>query len=388
MANVDTEDDTLFPWKLGVFDAHCHPTDTLSSINDVPNMRTTALTIMATRGEDQELVSEAASRHGVTDRDTSRWLDSSQRIVPSFGWHPWFSHHIVDDIEGNSRIEKRAHYMSALTPAPEDDSFILHLPEPKLLSTLISETRSRLQRHPNALVGEIGIDRAFRIPTAWLPHEENSRDPSLTPGSREGRKLSNYRVQLSHQKLLLKAQLRLAGEMYRPVSIHSVQAHGAVLEVLQEVWAGHEKEVLSKRERKRRDNDKAAFVDSEDEEKQRDSGLSNPQSLPFPPRICMHSYSGPPEPLKQFLHPANPAEIFFSFSHVINFSNPSTGKVEEVLKAVPDDRILVESDLHCAGQQMDDYLEEIVRSICKLRGWSLDKGVRILGANWQRFVFG
>lgn len=388
MANVDSKDDAPFPWELGVFDAHCHPTDTVSSIDDIPSMKATALTVMATRAEDQELVSQTASRYGVTDKDTSGWIQSSQRIVPSFGWHPWFSHHIVDDTGANSTIVKRSHYMSALAPAPEDDSFILHLPEPKPLSTLISETRSRLQRHPDALVGEIGIDRAFRIPNAWLPHEEDSRDPSLTPGSREGRKLSNYRVQLSHQKLLLKAQLRLAGDMQRPVSVHSVQGHGAVLEILQGLWAGHERKALSKRERKRRDNDRAYDGDEDEEKRQPSKESSMPTSLPFPPRICMHSYSGPPEPLKQFLHPANPAEIFFSFSHVINFSNPSTRKVEEAIKAVPDDRILVESDLHCAGQEMDTCLEEVVRSICKLRGWSLDKGIRTLGANWQRFVFG
>ncbi|KAK2758193.1 hypothetical protein FQN54_004037 [Arachnomyces sp. PD_36] len=389
MANAEPQEDSHFPWELGVFDAHCHPTDTLSSINDIPNMKATALTIMATRGEDQELVLEAASRYGVTDKDPSGWIRSYQRIIPSFGWHPWFSHQIFDDTEGNPNVEKNLHYKNALVPTPEDDVFIQHLPDPIPLSNLISETRSRLQRHPNALVGEIGIDRAFRLPNVWLPHEEENRDPSLTPGSREGRKLSIYRVQLSHQKLLLKAQLRLAGEMQRPVSVHSVQAHGAVLEVLQDLWAGHEKKVLSKRERKRRDNDAGSIDRDHEEEKAQNSGGSSvPQSLPFPPRICMHSYSGPPDPLKQFLHPANPADLFFSFSYAINFSNPSSRKVEEVIKSVPEDRLLVESDLHCAGQQMDDCLEDIVRSICKLRGWPLDKGIRTLGRNWQRFVFG
>ena len=388
MADVDSENDISFPWELGIFDAHCHPTDTLLSIDDIPKMKATTLTIMATRGEDQELVSEAASKYGVTDKDTSRWKQSSQRIVPSFGWHPWFSHQIIDDTGKNRNIEKHDHYRNALTPAPEDEQFMLHLPEPTPLSALILETRSRLQQYPYALVGEVGIDRAFRIPNAWLPHEEGNRDPSLTPGSREGRKLSIYRVQLSHQKMLLKAQLRLAGEMHRPVSIHSVQAHGAVIEVLQELWAGHEKKVLSRRERKKLDNDMGACNGDDDEDRRLDGSSSIPQPLPFPPRICMHSYSGPAEPLKQFLHASAPADIFFSFSHVINFSNSSTGKVEDVLKALPEDRILVESDLHCAGQKMDDCLEEIVRSICKLREWPLEKGVQVLGANWKRFVFG
>lgn len=102
----------------------------------------------------------------------------------------------------------------------------------------------------------------------------------------------------------------------------------------------------------------------------------------------MHSYSGPVEQLKQFLNPSNPSDVYFSFSNVINFSGPSSQKVIAVVKALPEDRVLIESDLHTAGQQMDDLLEEVARQICELRGWSLQEGVQRLADNWKRFVFG
>lgn len=371
----------------------------------IANMKAKALVIMATRRQDQDLVTEVVSAHGVDENSkaSSATSDEDWRgVVPSYGWHPWFSHQIYDDSDdiyhnaerGTSGLtdeQKIAHYTSVLTPAPEDREFLLALPEALPLSKLLSDTRSRLQQHPLALVGEVGLDRGMRIPEAWLPGQASSRDETLTPGGREGRKLSPYKVSMEHQKRIVLAQLRLAGEMGRATSVHGVQCHGVLYETLRECWKGYERQPMSKRERKKlqqeRKQDDKATSNQEDVATATADDKTN-TSLPYPPRICLHSYSGPAEQAKLYLAPEVPAEIFFSFSLAINFSTSARDKTEEVIKFVPAEQILIESDLHIAGDRMDANLKGMAEKVCELKGWGVEEGVERLRANWMRFVFG
>lgn len=288
-----------------------------------------------------------------------------------------------DGASSLSDEQRIQHYQSVLTPKSDNRNFLLALPEPRPLSHFLAQTKQYLEKYPLALIGEVGLDKTFRIPEAWLPEEKEDRDESLTPGGREGRRLSPYRVAMDHQRKVLLAQLRLSGELGRATSVHGVGAHGVVFETLCETWKGHEKKVLSKREQKREADAQRRHGSLQQENDDTTDGPA-----PYPPRICLHSYSGPPETVKQYTNPAIPADIFFSFSSVINLSTPAASKTEESIKAVPDHRILIESDLNIAGDRMDGYLEDIVRKICELKGWSLEDGVRQLGNNWRRFVFG
>ncbi|KAI1177482.1 hypothetical protein F4777DRAFT_587281 [Nemania sp. FL0916] len=390
-----------FPWDAGVFDAHCHPTDTMTSITSIAAMKARVLTIMATRSQDQELVCEVASKHGVNDShallSSSLPLADQARVIPSFGWHPWFSYQIYDDTIANPTYDgtpsgKIAHYDQVLAPAPssKDVSFINGL----------YETRRRLDQFPLALVGEIGLDKAFRLPTTWTSAEEVNREESLTPGGREGRRLSPYRVKMTHQAAILRAQLGLAGRMGRPVSVHGVQAHGVLYDTIASCWKGHENEVLSRRQKRQIATGAEDFSSDTDEDSDYDAVPKRKTEPPkpaadgskraglFPPRICLHSYSGHVEQLKMYLHPSVPAKVYFSFSTAINWSAGGAEKTEEAIRAIPDDRLLVESDLHVAGQHMDDNLEEVCRKICQIKEWDLRKGAEILGHNWQQFVLG
>jgi Tat protein secretion system quality control protein TatD with DNase activity len=374
-----------FPWHLQLFDAHCHPTDTMSSIDLIPSMKTKVLTVMATRAQDQDLVAQVADGIGVSDLSSSlseQW-NKETRMIPCFGWHPWFSHQMFDSTayDGKNKLdddEKIEHYQSVLVPKSEDRDFLLAIPAPLPFSHFINETRKQLQKYPLALVGEIGLDKAFRIPESSLP-DQTQRNESLTPGGREGRRLSPYRVSMDHQRKILTAQLSLAGELQRAVSVHGVQAHGVVLDTIKATWKGYEKKSPSKKQLKR---------DREVENTQARESSQILSPTPYPPRICLHSYSGPAETLNQYLHTSVPADIYFSFSLLVNFTTAAAKRAEEVIQNLPVDRILVESDLHTAGEELDYYIEQIVRKVCTIKGWSLEEGVTQLGKNWKRFVFG
>jgi Tat protein secretion system quality control protein TatD with DNase activity len=375
----------------------------MGSIASIRSMRASALVIMSTRSQDQDLVADVASAHGVKSRASLRGQNVSQdddatavsvsagcHVIPSFGWHPWFSYQLYDDSaeqptynppphagDETHATAKRAHYQAVLKPSPQDD-FISSLPTPIAVSSFISSTRARLQSHPQALVGEIGLDKAFRLPAKW--DAAASRDDALTPGGREGRLLSPYRVVMHHQEAILRAQLRLAGETGRPVSLHGVQAHGVLYGAVSGCWKGHEKHIPSRRERR--------MVAPGAEDNSDDEDASVLSGKPYPPRVCLHSYSGSVEGLKQWFNPTAPAEIYVSFSTAVNLSVSSSDKFADVVCAVPDDRILVESDLHRAGEEMDAALEDMYRRVCAAKGWSLEDGIQTIASNFEQFIFG
>jgi len=392
-----------FPWEIGAHDAHCHPTDTMASVSLISEMGARSLTIMATRSQDQDLVASVASSH--------------PKAIPSFGWHPWFSYQLYDDtVPAHQRTynreaedlqaEKARHLASVLSPPPgEDDGFVADTPPLKSLSEFLSETRARLLAHPKALVGEIGLDKAFRLPQPWTPAADDQPPPpssdadaGITPGGREGRLLSPHRVTLGHQVSVLTAQLRLAAELGRAVSVHGVQAHGALLDALRALWKGHEREVISRRQKRmvaegaedEFDQSSASEDDDDDDEAgaaEAAAAKKERQAKPYPPRICLHSFSGSAEMVRQYTDAHIPAAIFFSFSTAVNFSTPTgESKASDVIKACPDDRILVESDLHIAGDRMDAALEAMYRKVCEIKGWELKDGIERIGRNYREFV--
>ncbi|KAI5783187.1 hypothetical protein DFH27DRAFT_656345 [Peziza echinospora] len=513
-----------------IHDAHCHPTDLLfhalkttngssnfemktlepdaiaslmkEHLSDVlTSMNTKILAAMATRSNDQALVRALANLH-------------PDKIVPGFGYHPWFSYMIWDDSDaalvgeyekakanskdGKSDLDeaevfrefKSTHYLRVLKPSPPPE-FIHCLPTPRALKAdILAELRTHISEFKGTgrpvVLGEVGLDRGFRIPWAqgYTP-----------PPSPRYKQFSPYHVDLKHQMAVFLAQLGVAGEFGVPASLHSVGAHGAMYEALKGLWKGWEIETESVGERRRREKratHKAAnggrgltederrwirkwkehmVYDSEEEEEESDSDsdpedehtgsgdeeggvpklrkekkkkpdttkstqtnqpqLGTPAKTPpqgpppFPPRICLHSFSAPKEGLSQYLLRPTPTtiyptQIFYSFSTTINASpprRPPTGKedeegekekekgkeqergdykpsasqekkLEEVIRLAPEGRVMVESDWHSPGQEMDAHVCSGVEMIRRVRGWGEEEAVRRLAENWRAWVFG
>ena len=106
------------------------------------------------------------------------------------------------------------------------DRVLESVPEPTTLSSLLNELRENFTAFPNALLGEVGLDRAFRVPFVPYP------DPA-------GGKLSPFRVPSSHQLTILEAQVDLAIELHRSVSMHSVKSQELTLDFLKHMKEKH-----------------------------------------------------------------------------------------------------------------------------------------------------
>ncbi|KAJ2537508.1 Cut9-interacting protein scn1 [Coemansia sp. RSA 1933] len=144
---------------------------------------------------------------------------------------------------------------------------------------------------------------------------------------------------------LFKEQLLVAHELSVPVSVHCVRAFGALVDVLKEAEA------------------KGAL----------------------PPRIMLHSYSGSPDMLRQALLRGELGKhMYVSFSWFVN--GRSEKKSRECMCAVPEDRLLVESDLFDANDAFP-ALERIIRLVASARGWMLDETCIRLADN-SRAYFG
>ncbi|KAL7562922.1 hypothetical protein ACA910_000290 [Epithemia clementina (nom. ined.)] len=272
----------------------------------------------------------------------------------------------------------------------------------------------QLQQHAGILVGEIGLCKMARL--VRFPAEQNTTKQEA----------------LALQRHVFVEQFKLAARYQRPVSVHCVQQHGVLLEILQNtLWLEDDPKskppiAAATMETKVHDNDKYHDANTTNpEHQQRESKLRR-----LPPAIALHSFSGTSHQVQQLLQlenelfhdnsnskganrkqqkkskprrqqanksnddgdgngssaktpqstllekdhnalnrdgtnakeqsqqepqqpqqqPQHPPLLYFGFSHSINYAMCSSEKSRrqgvEAIRAVPMDRLLVESDVH------------------------------------------
>ncbi|KAJ1952931.1 Cut9-interacting protein scn1 [Linderina pennispora] len=153
---------------------------------------------------------------------------------------------------------------------------------------------------------------------------------------------TNKQYPFEPQLALLKQQLALAHELDVPASLHCVKAYSELYSIVK----------------------------------------SDTQALP--PRIMLHSYSGSPDMLSQMFFKDELAQrMYVSFSAAINGRN--LDKTRACIKAVPLDRLLVESDLDDARHTVE-ALDTVICLVADTHGMSVADAKVMLARNSQAFL--
>lgn len=99
-----------------------------------------------------------------------------------------------------------------------------------------------------------------------------------------------------------------------------------------------------------------------------------------PPKVMLHSYGGSPDIVKSFT--SLPHSLYFSFSSVLCAKSPK--KAAQRVAAVPDDRLLLETDLS-EVDSMNEALIDIAHFVADAKGWSIEHTVEQTWSNFETF---
>ncbi|RPD82188.1 TatD DNase family Scn1 [Lentinus tigrinus ALCF2SS1-7] len=332
-----------------VVDVHCHPTDSdMGMTLKVAQEMAIRICAMATRRSDQRLVADLTRAY-------------PEKVIPCFGYHPWFAHWIAVEPVTSKETHYRALFLPPSPPPKAEDvsafdRLLPYLPDPIPLAEVLADLDEGLTSFPNAMLGEVGLDRACRIPYSRPADPPYSEYADEDNGRRE---LSPFTIPLAHQLKVLEAQLYLAVELRRNVSLHSVKCQQATSELLDRMEAKYLDEWLK------------ISVDL---------------------HSCGLSAQGWKAISKR--HP----NVFLSLSTAINARSPAH---RDLIAACTPDRILVESDFHDIRHSAP-YTWHMLRTVAAVKGWPVEDhwddtapadaaqwgAVRRLEENWKKFERG
>lgn len=215
-----------------LFDAHCH-IQLGSTADEVDELigggrgsegGNLSFGVMSTRPHDWPMVSSLCARH-------------PGRAVAAYGLHPWWAHYAGDESISPS-----------LAPPPMNIHPLTsslgcsRTPSPWHLITLarrcssaegedawLADLRERVVVDATAIVGEIGLDKKWTAPPGWRTKDVGG---DRVGAAVEGEEQVGDGWVYDTQVRAFQAQVRLATELGRPVSMHCVAAHGDVFEFL------------------------------------------------------------------------------------------------------------------------------------------------------------
>jgi Tat protein secretion system quality control protein TatD with DNase activity len=311
--------------KMKLFDAHSHmhmgPSGLMipAAVEQTP-FAFDGAAIMSTHPKDYDEVDSIVS--GLRNRD--------YRAVPCYGIHPWFLYDV-------------------LTSSDEGD--------------WLGELKQRLIDHPDAIVGEIGLDG-----NRWVEVEQSDEsDESIWKRKRV------LACPMELQRKAFEEQLVLATELQRPVSIHVVSAWGElftafdnVRERMKRKYEHLEMEVIDEKKKRRRTKRKL-----------------------LPPKIYFHAFSGKAGALPSVRSACTKGnipleDVYFGFPPAIK--NFYAAKTPSIMKEIGIRQLLLETDLEDARGAWND-LQRGVKGISTALDMEESEVARQTYENADRFYF-
>ena len=268
-------------------------------------------------GEVPGVVSLACAVSESDWHQTLSYARRSVRVLPGLGIHPWY----LENVSPNYLVE---------------------------LERL-------LILHPNAVVGEIGLCKVARFVRSY---------PEGKPAAME------------LQRRVFREQFELAAKLVRPVTVHCVQQHGVIMNILKDIRENRLEELkAARRSRWERENDLPEGKGQDPQNSDKGCAGNSFGNLldAFPPAVGMHSFTGTAHHVKDILkfeeslftgkfeepgssedrNKKRPPIFYFGFSHSVNVlmcsSDKSQRQGKEAIQAVPLDRLLAESDVHSSN---------------------------------------
>ena len=102
----------------------------------------------------------------------------------------------------------------------------------------------------------------------------------------------------------------------------------------------------------------------------------------FPTKVLMHSYGGTAAFAEGLVRMKKwGPRFYFGFSSVVNLRSPKTA---DVIRAIPADRLVIESDL-TSSRGAEDALRAMLAAVAECRGWTPEETARITRENARRF---